>query len=551
MRILLASAVLLLLSCNKNNNHPSSDKYIISFTFTAAANQGLTRDIGSTIGADSVLVAVPMGTNLNGLVPTITYKGAKITPASGQSENFSAPVTYVVTAQDGSTQSYVVTVRFLSNAKAITSFAFRPTENPGLTATIQGIISGDTIVVPFSSDLPLDNLTPYITYTGVSISPSSGTKADFTSSQRYLVTAEDGSMAAYTVFVSTNLSVFVGSDDGYVYAIDAATGLQRWKFATGGAIDHGPTVSNGTVFVGSTDGYLYAINAANGSLLWKYDFYEPVYSYPTVTNGVVFMYGNATMTALDAQTGAVKWQFVTQDLKADVLDANPTVANGLVYFSLFEGYASVVALNVATGNPVWTYYNGSGYSNPAAVGGTVYAADQFCKIVAMDANTGAVKWRYYDGTFGSGTSPTVSGSKVFIAGYDNYMYAFDTASGSVLWKSGPYGGGTSGQFSSPVTYNGAVYAGNNDGAVYAFDMQTGNVLWTSTNPVGTLPSISEVTIAHGILYYGTSDGSFVAVDLASHATKWSFHTNGIISDGPCVIDAGGATFHPGVSGDQQ
>ena len=50
------------------------------------------------------------GTNVSNLIPTITHTGVSISPASGVSTNFSSPVTYTVTAEDGSTKSYTVNV---------------------------------------------------------------------------------------------------------------------------------------------------------------------------------------------------------------------------------------------------------------------------------------------------------------------------------------------------------------------------------------------------------------------------------------------------------
>jgi outer membrane protein assembly factor BamB len=52
--------------------------------------------------------------------------------------------------------------------------------------------------------------------------------------------------------------VFVGSDDGNVYALDAASGARLWQRRTGGGIWSSPAVVDGVVFVGSDDGDLYA-----------------------------------------------------------------------------------------------------------------------------------------------------------------------------------------------------------------------------------------------------------------------------------------------------
>jgi outer membrane protein assembly factor BamB len=58
--------------------------------------------------------------------------------------------------------------------------------------------------------------------------------------------------------------VYVGSDDGNVYALKAATGVKLWSFLTGGDVYSSPAVANRVVYFGSEDGNVYALNAATG-----------------------------------------------------------------------------------------------------------------------------------------------------------------------------------------------------------------------------------------------------------------------------------------------
>jgi outer membrane protein assembly factor BamB len=53
--------------------------------------------------------------------------------------------------------------------------------------------------------------------------------------------------------------VYIGSDDGHLYAVDRQTGQELWRFETGGNIISTPAVSEGVVFFGSQDFYLYAV----------------------------------------------------------------------------------------------------------------------------------------------------------------------------------------------------------------------------------------------------------------------------------------------------
>ena len=80
-------------------------KAITAFGFTAPTTTGVINEASHTIA-----VTVPSGTDITALIPTIVIAGASISPLSGVAQNFTNPVTYTVTAADGSTQNYIVTV---------------------------------------------------------------------------------------------------------------------------------------------------------------------------------------------------------------------------------------------------------------------------------------------------------------------------------------------------------------------------------------------------------------------------------------------------------
>ena len=63
--------------------------------------------------------------------------------------------------------------------------------------------------------------------------------------------------------------VFIGSDDGNLYALNLGDGKKLWMFKTGGAVESSPLVLEGRVYVGSSDNFLYALEAATGKMIWK------------------------------------------------------------------------------------------------------------------------------------------------------------------------------------------------------------------------------------------------------------------------------------------
>ncbi|RED93604.1 DUF5018 domain-containing protein [Marinoscillum furvescens] len=84
----------------------SDEKVITEFVFAE-----LDPSVTATIEGTAITAEVPYGTDLTALIPTVTISAlASVSPESGVAQDFSSDVTYTVTAQDGSTTAYTVTV---------------------------------------------------------------------------------------------------------------------------------------------------------------------------------------------------------------------------------------------------------------------------------------------------------------------------------------------------------------------------------------------------------------------------------------------------------
>ncbi|MCR1024377.1 DUF5018 domain-containing protein, partial [Cellulophaga baltica] len=179
---------------------------VYTVTVNLAAPLSSTKDItsfsidGETVNnpATAFTITLPAGTDVTALSPSITHTGASINPASGVVQDFSSPTTYTVTAADGTTQVYSVTVTApaLSSTKAITAFTIG-----GVNATISG--TNISLILPAGTDVTA--LSPSITHTGVSINPATNVAQDFTSPVEYTVTAADTTTKTYTVTAIPNI----------------------------------------------------------------------------------------------------------------------------------------------------------------------------------------------------------------------------------------------------------------------------------------------------------------------------------------------------------
>jgi outer membrane protein assembly factor BamB len=299
--------------------------------------------------------------------------------------------------------------------------------------------------------------------------------------------------------------VYVGSDDGYLYALNASTGALLWKYTTDNVLRSSPAVANGVVYVGDLDGFLYALNASTGALLWKYNTGEVIQlSSPAVADGVVYIGAfnpDSNLYALNASTGALLWVY---RMRADEIESSPAVANGVVYVgsSSYDCYGrcNLYALNASTGALLWSYTTaGPIWSSPAVANGVVYVGDLGGFLYALNASTGALLWVYTTATGAIFSSPAVANSVVYV-GSDS-LYALNAGSGALLWK---YGMGI---YSSPAVANGVVYIGSED--LYALNASTGVLLWTYTIGSG----ITSPAVANGVEYVSSSDGKLYAFDL--------------------------------------
>jgi hypothetical protein len=175
----------------------SSAKAITSFRFTNPAATGDIDEMAKTIS-----ITLPYGTPVNSLTPVITVSsGATVSPRSGTAQDFSSPVSYTVRAEDGTTETYAVTVTVApppGTAKAITGFRFT---SPEATGDIDEAAKTISITLPYGT--AVNSLTPVITISAMAtVSPSSETAQDFSSPVTYTVRAEDGTTETYTVTVT-------------------------------------------------------------------------------------------------------------------------------------------------------------------------------------------------------------------------------------------------------------------------------------------------------------------------------------------------------------
>lgn len=274
--------------------------------------------------------------------------------------------------------------------------------------------------------------------------------------------------------------MYAAGNWGRVYSLDAATGRERWtydpqpdgqwgRYACCDAVNRGLALWKGKIYVGSLDGYLHALDAATGKRLWRVDTLigrdrHLPYTSPgaPLIAGHVVVIGNAGadfkgvrgyVTAYDLDTGAKKWRFFTvprdpalgpQDqphLVGAVKTWDPkhrwefggggTVWDGMSY----DPELNLVYIGTANGSP-YTIKEGGRHG-----GDDLYAAS----IIAIHADTGRMAWYYqvvpgdewdYDSTQKMILADLDIGGRprkvLMQASKDGFFYVIDRATGALI-----------------------------------------------------------------------------------------------------------------------
>jgi len=177
---------------------------------------------------------------------------------------------------------------------------------------------------------------------------------------------------------------------GYSTSTAPNTNNTVWSYTTGGNVASSPAVVDGVVFIGSNDGKVYALNVYTGAHIWNYTTGSVAWSSPAVADGKVYVGSwDSKVYCLDASTGTHIWNYTTG---REVL-SSPAVAYGKVYVG--SGDNNVYCLNASTGTSIWIYPTVGGpnrrlESSPAVVDGKVYIGSDDHKVYAFGSPPSSV-----------------------------------------------------------------------------------------------------------------------------------------------------------------
>lgn len=273
-------------------------------------------------------------------------------------------------------------------------------------------------------------------------------------------------------------TVYFGTEDGYVYALDANTGETKWRADVKGEVISSPAVESGIVVVTTGAGALLALNATDGSEMWRSDSEVPPLSLrglssPIASNGGAII-GTPTgkLQVNILETGMLAWEQVISapsgatELERIVdIDAKPVILGGTVYTISYGG--TLAAVELRSGRVIWKREYAA-YQSLAMSGNSIFVVDNNSHVYAIDRRNGVELWSQGRLKGRELSAPATMGTHIVIGDKYGFLHWFNQSDGEIVSR---YAVGDDDEdesiFIAPVVQGNTLFATTRDGVVTA------------------------------------------------------------------------------------
>lgn len=264
--------------------------------------------------------------------------------------------------------------------------------------------------------------------------------------------------------------VIVGNQKGQVFALDQATGEQKWQAQTTGALISAALIQSGRAIMVSNDGTVYAFDVQTGQQAWTYKLPNVQFS----------LRGQAAPISIDPRTVAVG----TSNGYIYAIDSLTGVPRMQRRVAISDGRSDIQRLIGILGEPVMAerFLISTSYQG---------------QVTALDLSSQMVVWSQ---DISSLNGPAVADGKVFVTSTDGKLVAFDLMTGQEVWKNDQL---LNRNLSNPVTFGSYVVVGDLDGVLHLFDPNSGQLVGRA-NSSGEVRSLRVVD---GKLFVATRKGA--------------------------------------------
>ena len=317
----------------------------------------------------------------------------------------------------------------------------------------------------------------------------------------------------FTPAIVGNTVVLAGAG-GSLARVEAASGRQMWRIATGTGLTAGVGSDGKLIVVGGTKGQVLAYDM-DGKALWKAQASSEVLSSPLVAEGVVVVRSiDNRIVALDAATGKQKWlvQRVAPPLTLRGAPGMIVVGKDVI---IAQPGGKLLSLTLATGAPRWEVAVGQARGAteleritdiggaPALFDGDVCAASYQGRVGCFDVATGAPRWTK---ELSSHVGVAVDQRFLFAVDEKGAVSAFARDTGASAWKNEKL---SFRSLSTPVSYGRAIAVGDYQGYIHFLSREDGAFLARAATDGSAITS--QPLVVGSNLIFQTQSGTVTAI----------------------------------------
>ncbi len=232
-------------------------------------------------------------------------------------------------------------------------------------------------------------------------------------------------------------AVYVGGRSHRLFRLDRKTGKVLAKRKLKEEIFSQPLVVGSIVYLGTSSGTMHAMDKHSLEDLWTYQTSSEIVAPCTHHDGILYFVSlDDTLTALDAQTGAFKWEHREEyHGTLSIRRRGQPVVDGN---SVFQGFTSgtFCAFDRVSGELLWRRNLGSGKrfddanATPVVYQGLVYTASFDNAVYCLNAESGQMVWK---NDIKSASSGIIIKDKLYLTSSEDGFYCLDLETGSRIW----------------------------------------------------------------------------------------------------------------------
>lgn len=237
-------------------------------------------------------------------------------------------------------------------------------------------------------------------------------------------------------------TVFLGTEDGVVYALDESTGDIKWQTTIGGEIVAAPAIDSGIVVVNTVSGTLFGLDSESGEIKWQNDSDVPpltirgVSAPAAAAGGAIVGLANGRLRVSIIDSGMTAWEQViakptgATELERIVdIDSKPLVFGPTLFVVSYAG--SLASVDLRNGNVIWTREYAS-FRDLSIQGNRIFVTDNNGNLYAIDRRNGVELWSNGQLRQRNLTAPTVTDEFVVVGDKFGYVHYFTQDEGKYV-----------------------------------------------------------------------------------------------------------------------